>query len=305
MKVVAALFFACAVEAQLPLPNSPPAEAPKAESKPPELLRNDGLPIAVPFACTDDDMQWAGMSCTEEEPCAVYIELSEIETIGNRILVLGNIHSESTTLYSLLLSSEDGGATWQEPYERMRGAGLNHIQLIDFQNGWISGETVVPVARDPFFLITSDGGKSWRLRPVLAEGMGGAIRQFHFASVSSGMMVIDRMESEDASRYELFDTPNGGETWMIRQTSEKPITLPQAAAGSAGAGWRVRADSRSKSFAIEKQEGEKWNPVASFLVQLAPCKPAPRVLPPPPEPVPEPQETPVTPPAVTKPRPKI
>ena len=300
MRLVVVFVLTCALHAQFPPLGPGTVEAAKTEPKTPELLRNDGKPMAVAFACSDDDMQWAGMSCTEDEPCPVYLELSEMETVGNRILVVGDIHTESTTLYSLLLSSEDGGATWQEPYQRMRGAGLNHIQLIDFQNGWISGETVVPVARDPFFLITSDGGKSWRLRPVLAEGMGGAIRQFHFASVSSGMMVIDRMESEDASRYELFETPNGGETWMIRQTSEKPITLPQAAAGGAGAGWRVRADSRSKSFAIEKQEGEKWNPVASFLVQLAPCKPAPRVLPTPPEPSSEPQETPEPPPSPAK-----
>jgi hypothetical protein len=303
MRLAAVLLFACAVEAQS-LPSPEPADPPKSEAKTPELLRNEGKPMTVGFACTDDDMQWAGMSCTEEEPCPVYIELSEIETVGNRIIVLGNIHTESTTLDSLLLSSEDGGATWQEPYERMRGAGLNHIQLIDFQNGWISGETVVPVARDPFFLITSDGGKSWRLRPVVAEGMGGAIRQFHFASVSSGMMVIDRMQSADASRYELFETPNGGETWMIRQTSEQPITLKQAAADAASAGWRIRADSRSKSFAIEKQEAEEWGTVASFLVQIAPCKPAPHALPPPPEPASEPQATPEIPPGATKPRPK-
>jgi hypothetical protein len=302
MKLAAVLLFAYAVGAQSPPPGSEAAEPAKTETKTPVFLRNEGKPMAVEFACTEDDMQWAGMSCTEEEPCPAYIELSEIETVGNRIIVLGNIHTESTTLYSLLLSSEDGGVTWQEPYERMRGAGLNHIQLIDFQNGWISGETVVPVARDPFFLITSDGGKSWRLRPVLAEGMGGAIRQFHFASTSSGMMVIDRMQSADASRYELFDTPNGGETWMIRQTSEKPITLPQATADTASSGWRVRADSRSKSFAIEKQQEEKWGTVASFLVRIAPCKPAPRVLPPPPEPVSEPGVTPETPPVATKPR---
>jgi photosystem II stability/assembly factor-like uncharacterized protein len=300
MKLAAVLLFGCAVGAQSPPPGSQPAEPPKTEGKTPELLRNEGKPMAVAFACTDDDMQWAGMSCSEEEPCPVYIELSDIETVGNRIIVLGNIHTESTTLYSLLVSSEDGGATWQEPYERMRGVGLNHIQLIDFQNGWISGETVVPVARDPFFLITSDGGKSWRLRPVLAEGMGGAIRQFHFASESSGMMVIDRMQSADASRYELFDTPNGGETWMIRQTSERPITLPQASTDAASADWRVWADSRSKSFAIEKRQEEKWTAVASFLVQIAPCKPAPRVLPPPP--VSEPEMTPEAPPGATKPR---
>ena len=303
MRLAAGLLLACVMGAQAP-PVSPEVTEPsKTETKTPLLLRYEGKPVGIPFACTDDDMQWAGMSCSEEEPCPVYLELSGIDTVGNRIMVLGNIHTESTTLYSLLLSSEDGGVTWQEPYERMRGAGLDHIELIDFQNGWISGETMVPVARDPFFLITSDGGKSWRMRPVLAEGMGGAIRQFHFASASSGMMVIDHMQSAESSRYELYDTPNGGETWMIRRTSEQPITLPQAAADPESTGWRIRADSRSKSFDIEKLRGEKWGAAASFLVQIGACKPAPRVMPPPP---PEPQsETPAAPenaPSLTTPR---
>lgn len=271
-----ALVVACVMTAQAPPETRAPAEPPKVETPVTQLLHNDGKPMVVAFGCTDDDMQWAGMSCSEEEPCPMYLELTAIETVGNRIIVLGNIHSQSTTLYSLLLSSDDGGVTWQEPYERMRGIGLDHIQLIDFQNGWISGETMVPVPRDPFFLITSDGGKSWRLRPVVAEGSGGAIQQFHFDSATDGAMVIDRMESADESRYELYETPNGGETWMIRRTSDRPITLPHAAPDSASTGWRIRADARSKSFAIEKRQGEKWAAVANFLVQIGTCKPTPR-----------------------------
>ena len=239
--------------------------------------------MAVPFTCTDEDMQWAGMSCTEEQPCPVYLELSAIGTVANRILLLGNIHTESMTLYSLLLSSDDGGATWQEPYQRMRGIVLDHIQMIDFQNGWISGGTLVPVARDPFFLITSDGGKTWRLRPVLADGTGGAIQQFHFASANDGVMTIDHMQSAESSRYELYETPNGGETWMVRRTSDKPIALPRTAAEGSASGWRIRAEARSRSYAIEKQAGEKWSQVADFLVEIASCKPAPRAIEPPPE----------------------
>jgi photosystem II stability/assembly factor-like uncharacterized protein len=302
MRLTVALLLAGVMEAQTPSAGPELAESPKTEIKSPVVLRNEGKPMGILFGCTDDDMQWAGMSCSEEEPCPVYLELSGIDTVGNRIIVLGNIHTESLTLYSLLVSSEDGGATWQEPYERMRGAGLNHIQLIDFQNGWISGETVVPVARDAFFLITSDGGKSWRMRPVLAEGMGGAIRQFHFESASSGTMVIDRMQSAESSRYELYDTPNGGETWMIRRTSDQPITLPHPAPDPASSGWRIRADSHSKSFAIEKLQGEKWGTVASFLVQIGACKPAPHVMPPPPETASETPAAPESPPSLSKPR---
>jgi hypothetical protein len=237
--------------------------------------------MLVEFNCTEDDMQWAGMSCLEEQPCPVYLELSTIEVVGNRIIVLGNIHTESTALYSFLVSSDDRGATWSEPYERMRGIGLDRIQLIDFQNGWISGETLVPVSRDPFLVVTSDGGKSWRLRPILTEGAPGAIQQFRFESVTSGAMVIDRMQSVDSSRYELYETPNGGETWMIRRTSDQPITLPHGASDQGNSDWRIRADARSKSFVIEKRHEGRWSTAASFLVDIGVCKPTPHVPPPP------------------------
>ena len=314
MKVVLAAALICAwtVCAQEPAaaPSSaaPTVEPANAESGHQPVLENRGKPMRVPFECTDDDMQWAGMSCSEEEPCPVYLEVSAMESVGNRLIVLANIHSESITLYSVLLTSEDAGATWREPYERVRGVGLDHVQFIDFQNGWISGQTVVPVAHDPFLLITNDGGVSWRLRPVFGEGAAGAIQQFWFESAKVGDLVIDRRETADASRYELYGTPNGGETWMIRRTSDAPIAIKRAAADAPPAGWRIRADARTKSFAIEKRQGERWTTAASFLVQIGACKPAPRAAPTPPPP--EPAETapsiaaPSKPPSLKRPPPK-
>src|SRR5713226_2965780 len=257
--------------------------------------------MRVPFECTDDDMLWAGMSCSEEEPCPVYLEVSALEPVGNRIIVLANIHTESITLYSVVLASEDAGATWHEPYERMRGTGLDHIQFIDFQNGWISGETLVPVSRDPFLLITSDGGKTWRMHPVFSEGGGGAIRQFWFQTASSGTLVIDRMQSAESSRYELYESPNGGETWMIRRTSDQPIAIKRPTGDGAAEGWRIRADARSKSFAIERRQGERWSAVASFLVDIGSCKPSPHVTPVPPEPVETAEPAPAAPTPATPP----
>src|SRR5579864_2186928 len=98
---VAVLFLTCATWAQAP--TAPTVELPKTEppkTEPPGLpvLRNTGKPMIVPFQCTDDDMEWAGMSCTEEDPCPVYLEVSAVETVGNRIIALANIHSEATTL---------------------------------------------------------------------------------------------------------------------------------------------------------------------------------------------------------------
>ncbi|HVP48009.1 MAG TPA: sialidase family protein [Bryobacteraceae bacterium] len=294
---LAVLVLLCTVCAQEP----PKAEPAKTEPEQAPALHYSGKPLVLPFQCTDDDMQWAGMSCSEEQPCPVYLELSGLDTVGNRIIVLGNIHTESVTLYSVLLASEDGGANWQEPYERMRGTGLDHIQFVDFQNGWISGETQVPVSRDPFFLITSDGGKSWRMRAVFGEGGGGAIKEFRFQSAANGAMVIDRMETADADRYELYESPNGGETWMIRRTSEKPITIRSPATDAGAEGWRIRADARSKSFAIENRVGERWRMAASFSVAIGSCKPAPQAVPPEPTENPAPAApAPVKPPSLKK-----
>ena len=285
--VAAALLSAWAVCAQEPVaaPGSPAPkpETAKAESGQPPLLENSGKPMRVPFECTDDDMQWAGMSCSEEEPSPVYLEVSAMEPVGNRLVVLANIHTESITLYSVVLTSEDAGATWREPYERTRGVGLDHVQFIDFQNGWISGQTQVPVSHDPFLLITNDGGVSWRLRPVFSESAGGAIQQFWFESATRGELVIDRRQSAESSRYELYESPNGGDSWMIRRTSDQPISIRRSASASADGAWRIRADARSKSFVIEKRQGERWQPAASFLVRTGTCKPEPRAAP---EPVP-------------------
>ena len=294
---------------QLPT-TAPPQSQPPDKAETPAVLQNTGKPIVVPVHCTDDDMQWAGMSCSEEEPCPIYLEISAVETVGKRIVLLGNLHTVSTTLYSVILSSDDDGATWGEPYERMRGATLDHVQFVDFQNGWASGQTMVPVARDPFLLITNDGGKSWRLRPIFSESSGGTIQQFWFDSPSTGALVIDRVENADSSRYELYETPNGGETWMIRRTSDRPIAIKRAALERADSGWRVRADARSKSYAVEKNQGERWTSIVRFLVHAGNCQPAPRVPAQAPEPVetprvepPKPSPAPARPPSL-KPPPK-
>ena len=305
LAMAAALAYGCAVYAQAP----PKAEPAKTEPEQVPVLHSSGKPMLLSFQCSDEDMQWAGMSCSEEQPCPVYLEISAMETVGNRIIAVANIHTESVTLYSILLSSDDAGATWREPYQRMRGTGLDHLQFIDFQNGWISGETLVPVSRDPFLLITSDGGQSWRLRPVFNEGGGGAIQQFWFQTATSGALVIDRMESTEGSRYELYETPNGGETWMIRRTSEQPIAIRRTGSEALAAGWRIRADARSKSFALEKQHGERWSTIASFLVEIGSCKPAPQVAPAPPEPAEttqpaSPTPAPTRPPSLKQPKPK-
>jgi photosystem II stability/assembly factor-like uncharacterized protein len=227
--------------------------------------------MLLPFRCTVDDVQWAGLSCSADEPCPVYLELAAVESAAGRIFAAGNIHALDVTLYSVLLASEDAGHTWREAYERIRGASLDRIQFLDAELGWISGQALSPLPQDPFLLVTSDGGKTWRQRVIFTESRVGSIQQFQFSARDSGSLIIDRGPGSEGGRYELYESPNAGESWTMRETSDRPIRLkPLPAAPSE---WRVRADGPTQSFHLERRQGEHWVSVASFSVKLGACQP--------------------------------
>ena len=225
--------------------------------------------MRVPFDCTAADTQAAGLSCSEEEPCPVFLELADVEAVGNKLFLTGNLHTPDITLYSILLASENSGAQWTEPQRRIPLSGLDQIQFFDFQNGWISGANLQSAARDPFLLITTDGGKTWRQRPVFDETRVASIERFWFTSREEGVMLIDARL--DNSRHELYETRTGGESWALRQSSLAPIRFPLNPAPSSS-GWRLRADAPTHSYALEKSQGERWQKVASFLVDAGACK---------------------------------
>ena len=237
-----------------------------------DIIRNAGEPMAVPFHCSDEDIAQGGLTCSEEAPCPVYVELTSVATVGSKIFVTGNFHSESATLYSLLLESDDAGESWTEPVARIQGAGLDSAQFPDFEHGWISGEMLQPLARDPFFCSTLRWRQSLAPPPVFEDGTGGSIQSFWFESATQGTMVVDKGGGRE--RYQLYESPTGGDTWTIRESNEKPIRIrSMPPAGSSG--WRLRADAKSHSFHIEKITGESWKALASFLISAGSCKPAP------------------------------
>lgn len=245
---------------------------PAPETAPRPVLRNSGKPIPIECDCNSTDVRAVGLSCTADDPCPLFLELDGVATAGNRVFLAGNIHSSTTTLYSILLSSDDGGATWQEPYERVRSAGLDRIQFADFANGWISGEMQQPLPRDPFLLVTDDGGKTWRARPLFGEPQFGSILTFEFNSRANGSLVLDRGATGESGRYELYETSNAGETWTLRQTNAHPIPMKHAA--PLNTDWRIRADAPSKAYCVEHRIGNAWRNVASFAVSMGMCKPA-------------------------------
>src|SRR6202795_3976737 len=74
----------------------PPPAAPTAPA-PPRVLENSCKPMAPPLQCTLEDIRLAGLSCSEEDPCPTYLDLTAVEAQGSRIFAAGNIHSESVT----------------------------------------------------------------------------------------------------------------------------------------------------------------------------------------------------------------
>lgn len=247
---------------------------PAVPAGPPPVLENTGRPIVLPFGCTVEDIQALGLACTEDEPCPVYLELTGVESVGSRIFTAGNLHTQTVTLFSVLLGSEDNGHTWRELHERLRGASLDRVQFFDPETGWASGETLSPLPQDPFLLRTSDGGKTWHQHLVFdesAENHLGTIQQFAFAARDEGSLIVDRGQGADGDRYELYESANGGQSWGIRQSSNKALRLKQAPAVSSD--WRIRADRQSAAFQLERRQGSNWSLAASFLVKVGSCKP--------------------------------
>lgn len=232
-----------------------------------QQLVNSGKPLRVSAECNKDHLESLGLSCSGDEPCPAYLELSAVEAAGARIFLAGNIHTSTATLSSILLASDDSGKTWSEPYERVRDAALEQIQFIDFQYGWISGAIVQTLPRDPFFLLTADGGKTWHNRPLFEESHGGSIERFWFDSRTTGTLLLTPV----GRSYEMYESMTGGESWALKQVSSKPLVLPHARPPG-DSGWRLRPNARSHAYDLETKEASGWQRVASFLLDAGVCK---------------------------------
>jgi len=228
-------------------------------------LENAGKPMRLAYECTAEDARAVGLACSEDDPCPVYLEIANVDAAGNKIFLSGNLHTPTATLYSVLLESEDAGTSWVEPHPRARSSGLDQIQFIDFQNGWISGANLQGAPRDPFLLITTDGGKTWQNRPIFDESRVASIERFSFDSPQHGTLLIDARL--DNGKRELYETRNGGESWTIQPNAAEPVHSKEKQSG-----WRVRPDAATHSYVIEKSENNRWQKVASFLVSVATCK---------------------------------
>jgi hypothetical protein len=223
--------------------------------------------------------------------------------VGPRLVVTGNIHTGAATLESLLLISDDGGSTWTEAHARLPGAVLDQIQFVDFEGGWINGHLLSGVPRDAFFLLTTDGGKTWRRRPVHGESRTGAVEQFWFDSRNNGRMFLDRVRAaENGMRYEVWESLTGGESWSIRQVDSRPIAFRKPPRDPLV---RIAADPGGKVHRLEKRSGDGWSLITTFDVSAGECRPQPPAEQPEPAAAAPPAEDPAPAPVAPKKPPRL
>jgi photosystem II stability/assembly factor-like uncharacterized protein len=204
----------------------------------------------------------------------VYLELTTVDHAGGKLYIGGNLHTESATLYSILLASDDEGLTWFETYRRIRGAGLDRVFFHDKSSGWAAGHTLDGEPKDPFFLLTTDGGENWRMRRLFGDGRTALIEKFWFDSARSGGVLVDRIRANEAgSRYEHYETMTGAESWMIREVSSKPIRVRRTPGAEPDRDWRLRVGGEANAWQVQHLEGVEWLTVAQFQVEVAHCVP--------------------------------
>jgi len=209
------------------------------------------------------------MSCSADDPCPVYLEISAVAANGSKVLAAGDLHGRSATLASILLLSEDSGATWKEPAARLRGATIDQLEM-NSQAGWAAGESLYPLPRDPFVLLTTDSGGSWRKQAIGEEDSPGTVQRFWFDSPQHGEVIVDAGRTAEGGRYRAYESENGGATWNLTGGSDRPPGLKHAPPDE-NTEWRVTASKDGKAIEIERHSDGAWVAVASFAIEVALC----------------------------------
>ena len=229
--------------------------------------------VKIPVDCSDSTLAAAGMTCTDDRPCTMYLELNSAAGFGKKITLAGDVHGDASTIYSLLLISADGGTTWKEDASaHTPGAAFEQGQWIDATHAWAAGETEYPLTRDPFFIATTDGGATWKENPVDEEGGPGSIQRFWFDSPLHGEVIVDTVRA-GAGRYQIYESHDGGESWGETGKSAQAPKLKQAPATDTSE-YRISMDSKTHAYALEKRAGnspEQWIPMATFGVEAGKC----------------------------------
>lgn len=107
--------------------------------------------------------------------------------------------------------TSDGGRSWK-PLLIGAAADIKHIFFVDWNNGWLLGETPGKNGVETSLFITNNGGRTWTNKPLPN------VLSLYFIDAKNGWAV-----GKDAT---LLKTTDGGEQWSQAAGMEKIIGLP-------------------------------------------------------------------------------
>ncbi len=193
------------------------------------------------------------------DPCPVYLELSAVAANGPKDPCGGESaqHFRDAQLPSCCR------ATIPERHGKNRPPGSGETRSSscssdDSEHAWAAGETQYPLPRDPFVLLTTDGGASWRG----ASHRRRRQRRFRTAFVVrfGGAWRIDRRCGQDVNErpVSFFESETGGDSWALRSTADRAPALRRAPATAEDPNWRIRTAKDGNAYQIENRAGDSW-----------------------------------------------
>jgi len=230
-----------------------PLEEDEEDKPPPPPPTYSGDPVRLPAACD------GAVDASEQE-----LEILGAVETETRTFVFGDYRTSNETLRSLLLVSEDAGASWMEAGEIVQAGALDAAAFVDADHGWIAGYSEeAPGRLRPFLLATTDGGATWRRWDVSpgSEERFGTVVDFRFDTAKHGYAVVERTAA-DADQFELYETFNAGRSWSIRLIVPEKPTIP--------GGRRILS---TKTWSVELEDGAwsvtRGSPEAELIGRFA------------------------------------
>ncbi|HZH89447.1 MAG TPA: YCF48-related protein [Pyrinomonadaceae bacterium] len=174
--------------------------------------------------------------------------------------IVGSISRRDVVTDSLVLYTDDGGATWRRQLVPSRDE-LIHLDFADDKRGWIAGAKGT-------ILATADGGLNWTRQRT---GTNATLYHVNFVDDERGWSV--------GERGTILRTTNGGETWTPTAAPGLQPRTTFLSIGFAGKeqGWIVgrggrilRSDDGGRSW-VQQESGTKQHLYALFVGKKQNC----------------------------------
>jgi photosystem II stability/assembly factor-like uncharacterized protein len=173
--------------------------------------------------------------------------------------IVGSVSRRDVVTDSLVLHTDDAGATWRRQLVPSRDELIN-LDFADDRRGWIAGDKGT-------ILATTDGGLNWTRQRT---GTNATLYHLHFLDEERGWAV--------GERGTILRTTNGGETWTAAVAPGLPRTtfLSVRFAGKEQ-GWIVgrggvilRSDDGGRTW-LQQESGTKQHLYALFVGKKQNC----------------------------------